>query len=216
MSSAPSFSEDIRFRMTPTERRLKRAFDVIFALVGIATIWPLMVLLCIILFIGGGRHVFYQQERQGLGGRVFNILKFRTMKVNAEVDVPRLERPGDPRLTRIGAVLRRHHLDELPQLWNVLRGDMSVVGPRPERPYFVRLITERDPRYPALFQIRPGLTSEATLVNGYTDNIEKMTRRLEFDLDYLQHATLGGDIRLILRTIRVVICGDKRPTKLPK
>ena len=79
MSSAPSFSEDIRFRMTPTERRLKRAFDVIFALVGIATIWPLMVLLCIILFIGGGRHVFYKQERQGLGGRVFNILKFRTM-----------------------------------------------------------------------------------------------------------------------------------------
>ena len=216
MSSAPSFSEDIRFRMTPTERRLKRAFDVLFALVGIATIWPLMVLLCIILFIGGGRHVFYKQERQGLGGRVFNILKVRTMKVNAEVDVPRLERPGDPRLTRIGAVLRRHHLDELPQLWNVLRGDMSVVGPRPERRYFVRLITERDPRYPALFQIRPGLTSEATLVNGYTDNIEKMTRRLEFDLDYLQHATLGGDIRLILRTIRVVICGDKRPTKLPK
>lgn len=210
--SEPCPYEGICFRMTPTERHLKRAFDVVFALVGIATVWPIMALLCLILFIGGGRHVFYRQERQGLGGRVFNILKFRTMKVNAEVDKPRLECPGDPRLTRIGAVLRRHHLDELPQLWNVLRGDMSVVGPRPERPYFVRLITERDPRYPALFQIRPGLTSEATLVNGYTDSIEKMTRRLEFDLDYLEHATLGGDLRLILRTIRVVICGDKRPS----
>ena len=188
---------------------MKRAFDVIFALVGIATIWPLMVLLCIILFIGGGRHVFYKQERQGLGGRVFNILKFRTMKINAEVDVPRLERPGDPRLTRIGAVLRRHHLDELPQLWNVLRGDMSLIGYRPERKYFIDQIMEHDPRYSLLYSIRPGVTSYATLYNGYTDTMEKMLRRLELDLYYLEHRSFWLDIKILWLTAFNVIGGKK-------
>ena len=133
------------------------------------------------------------------------ILKFRTMKEEAEKDgVPQLAEKEDSRLTPFGGWLRKHHLDELPQLWNVLRGDMAFIGPRPERKYFIDKIMEHAPRYPLLYQVRPGVTSYATLYNGYTDTMEKMLRRLELDLYYLEHNSLWFDSNILFKTFSPV------------
>ncbi len=143
----------------------------------------------------GGPAIF-RQERIGRFGRPFNIYKFRSMTVDAEKNGPQLcSHKKDERLTRIGKFLRKHHLDELPQLWNVLCGDMSFIGPRPERKFYIDQIMERDPRYKNLYQIRPGVTSYATLYNGYTDTMEKMLRRLDMDLYYLEHRSWWFDAK---------------------
>lgn len=205
----PTESDALRLRMTPVERCLKRTFDAVAALCALIVFSPVLIVLIVVLLIGGGGRVFYRQERLGLHGKPFRIVKFRTMKVNSEAAGPRLEQPNDPRLTRIGSFLRRHHLDELPQLWNVLIGDMSVVGPRPERAYFVEQIKARDSRYDYLFQLRPGLTSEATLDNGYTNTLDKMIDRLNIDLRYLSKASMKTDVTIIMRTIALVFRGDK-------
>ena len=133
----------------------------------------------------GGSAIF-KQERIVRFGRPFNIYKFRSMRLDAEKFGPVLYKGGaDPRMARAGKFLREHHLDELPQLWNVFIGNMVFIGPRPERPFYIDQIMERDPRY--LYQIRPSVTSYATLYNGYTDTVDKMLRRLRYDLFYLEH-----------------------------
>lgn len=134
------------------------------------------------------------------------------MKVDAEKYGPQLSHGGgngDPRLTKVGAFLRRHHFDELPQLWNVFCGDMSFVGPRPERKYYIDQILEHDKRYTYLYQIRPGVTSYATFYNGYTDTMEKMLRRLEYDLYYLGHRSWKFDIKIIIMTALAVLFGKR-------
>ena len=131
------------------------------------------------------------------------------MRRDAEYMGPMLSNDNDIRLTRVGAYLRKHHLDELPQLWNVLKGDMSFVGPRPERKYFIDKIMEHDPRYPLLYELRPGVTSYATLTNGYTDTMEKMLRRLELDLYYLEHNSLWQDCKILLNTFYSILSGKK-------
>ena len=118
-----------------------------------------------------------------------------------------LQQDNDPRLTRIGSFLRKHHLDELPQLWNVLIGDMAFVGPRPERKYYIDQIMERDPRYERLYALRPGVTSYATLKNGYTDTIDKMLVRLEMDLYYLEHQSLWMDAKILWKTFTNIVSG---------
>ncbi len=136
------------------------------------------------------------------------------MKTTSEQDgQPRLAQTNDKRLTTIGRYLRKHHLDELPQFWNVLKGDMSIVGPRPERQYYINQIIESNPRYTELYQIRPGLTSYATLYNGYTDTIEKMLSRLEMDLEYLEKQSIWLDIRIIIATVKAMIEGDNSGKK---
>lgn len=158
----------------------------------------------------GQGSVLFRQERIGRGGKPFMILKFRTMVIDSEKDgVPMLAEINDQRLTPFGKWLRTHHLDELPQLYNVLRGDMSLVGPRPERKYFIDQIMEHDPRYSMLYQIRPGVTSYATLYNGYTDTMEKMLRRLNYDLYYLEHRSFWFDIRILWLTFISIIFGKK-------
>jgi lipopolysaccharide/colanic/teichoic acid biosynthesis glycosyltransferase len=149
-----------------------------------------------------GLPVIYSQERIGLHGKPFMIYKFRSMRMNAEEDgAPLLlEKKGDKRLTHVGRFLRRHHLDELPQLWNVLKGDMAFIGPRPERKYYIDQIIEHDPRYVYLYQIRPGVTSYATLYNGYTDSMEKMIRRLDLDLYYMEHRSMWLDTKILAKT----------------
>ena len=118
-----------------------------------------------------------------------------------EGGIPRLlEEPNDPRLTKVGRILRRHHLDELPQLWNVFKGDMAFIGPRPERKYYIDQIMQHDPRYVYLYQIRPGVTSYATLYNGYTDTMEKMLKRLDLDLYYLEHRSWWFDAKILVKT----------------
>ena len=138
------------------------------------------------------------------------IYKFRTMHTNAEAMGPQLlQSPDDPRLTKIGLFLRNHHLDELPQLWNVFIGDMAFVGHRPERKYYIDKIMEVDSRYELLYAIRPGVTSYATLYNGYTDNMEKMVRRLEYDLFYLEHHSWWFDIKILWNTFVSIAVGKK-------
>ena len=130
------------------------------------------------------------------------------MKTNAEENGEELQQTeNDPRLTKVGKFMRRHHLDELPQLWNVFIGDMAFVGYRPERPYYIRKIMERDSRYERLYVLRPGVTSYATLKNGYTDNIDKMLKRLEFDLYYLEHQSLWTDFKILCLTFLNIASG---------
>lgn len=186
---------------------MKRLFDIIVSMLCLVAFSPLMLLCYLIIKIGGGPAI-YKQERIGKGGRQFYIYKFRSMVVDAEKEGEELlQRDDDPRLTRIGRFLRSHHLDELPQLWNVLKGDMSFVGYRPERQYYINQIMERDPRYSRLYAIRPGVTSFATLYNGYTDTIEKMLRRLEFDLYYLEHRSLWFDVKILWKTFASIASG---------
>ena len=157
----------------------------------------------------GGPAIF-KQERIGRFGRPFYIYKFRSMRVDAEKDGPQLfGHKADTRMTKIGVFLRDHHLDELPQLWNVLVGDMAFIGPRPERKFYIDQIMEHDKRYPFLYQIRPGVTSYATLYNGYTDTMEKMLRRLELDLYYLEHRSWWFDTKILVKTFINIVFGKK-------
>lgn len=172
-----------------------------------------VILICIVaIWLEDGAPTIYRQERIGLHGKPFYIYKFRSMTRDAEKDGPQLLLEGalnDPRLTRVGRFLRAHHLDELPQLWNVVRGDMAFIGYRPERKFYIDQIMERDPRYEQLYAIRPGVTSYATLYNGYTDTIEKMLRRLELDLYYLEHQSLWFDFTVLIKTFLSIVFGKK-------
>ena len=182
-------------------QHIKRSIDFLLALVCLILFSPLFLICYIGIRREDGCPVIFSQERIGRGGKPFMILKFRTMKEEAEKDgVPQLAEKEDSRLPPFGGWLRKHHLDELPQLWNVLRGDMAFIGPRPERKYFIDKIMEHDPRYELLYQIRPGVTSYATLYNGYTDTMEKMLRRLELDLYYLEHRSWWLDTKILFNT----------------
>lgn len=186
----------------------KRFFDLFFSFVGIVIISPVFLAVLILQWMTTPGTPFFKQERIGKGGKPFHIIKFRTMELNAEADGPQLvNTTNSTRFTRCGQFLRKHHLDELPQLWNVLVGEMSFVGYRPERAYFIKQIMERDNRYALLYTTRPGITSEAAIYNGYTDTIDKMLRRLEMDLDYQNHLSLWTDLKIIFATAVVFFTG---------
>lgn len=200
----------IRDGMSLWGRFVKRLFDIVCSLVGMICLSPLYLAVYIALRWQGDGPVIYKQERIGYKGKPFYIFKYRTMIVNSEEnDAPVLACKGDDRLTPVGKFLREHHLDELPQLLNVFRGEMSFVGPRPERKYFIDKIKEFNPDYDYLYLIRPGLTSMATLYNGYTDTIEKMLKRLDMDLEYLQNRSLLLDVKIIVKTVLLIISGKK-------
>jgi lipopolysaccharide/colanic/teichoic acid biosynthesis glycosyltransferase len=186
----------------------KRTTDIILALICLMVLSPLILFIYLSIRIAGP--AIYKQERIGKGGKPFFIYKFRSMKVNAEENgIELLQSENDPRITRIGRILRMHHLDELPQLFNVLIGDMSFVGYRPERQHYINQIMQQDARYEYLYQIRPGITSYATLYNGYTDTMEKMLKRLEMDLDYLKRRSWWEDIKIMCLTAFYVATGRK-------
>lgn len=188
--------------MNGFERALKRVGDVAGALFLLIVLSPVFLYIYIKQRWNASGPVIYSQERIGRGGKPFRIYKFRTMVVDAEKDgVPQLEQDDDPRLTELGKVLRKRHLDELPQIWNVLKGEMSFVGYRPERQYFIDKIMKHNPDYQLLYQSTPGVTSLATIQNGYTDTMEKMLKRLDMDLDYLRNRSLGLDVKIIFKTL---------------
>lgn len=194
--------------MNAFEKEVKRWFDFFAALLCIIIFSPLFLICYIAIKRDDGGPVIYKQVRLGRFGRPFYIYKFRSMHVDAEKDGPELwNSDDDPRLTKAGKFLRDHHLDELPQFWNVLVGDMSFVGPRPERKFYIKQIIAEDPRYEYLYQIRPGITSMATLYNGYTDTMEKMLKRLEMDLYYLEHQSLWMDIKILWYTFANIVSG---------
>ena len=151
--------------------------------------------------------ILFMQKRVGRNGKLFNCYKFRTMVKDAEDAVPQLSADDDPRITPVGRFMRRYRLDELPQMWNVLKGDMSIVGPRPERAYFIRLIEEKAPYYCLLYKIRPGLTSWGPIKVGYTDTVEKMVQRLNYDIAYMENMSLLLDIKIMWHTIAVIFNG---------
>ena len=187
---------------------MKRCIDFTIAFLCLIIFSPLILICYLSIKLSGGPAI-YKQERIGLHGKPFYIYKFRSMKTDAEENGIELQHDDDPRLTKIGKFLRSHHLDELPQLWNVLIGDMSFVGHRPERKYYIDQIMEHDSRYELLYQIRPGVTSYATLYNGYTDTMEKMLRRLDLDLYYLEHRSLWFDAKLLFMTFISIAFGKK-------
>lgn len=196
--------------MNAEARAVKRVCDVAGALLGLVVLSPVYLIVYVLLKLEGAGPVIFRQERIGYKGKPFHILKFRTMKVGSEKDgMPRLAEKKDDRLTPVGKFLREHHLDELPQLWNVLCGDMSFVGPRPERKYFIDLIRKENPDYDYIFLMRPGLTSKATLYNGYTDTMQKMLIRLQMDLEYLQQRSLWMDVKIIFTTVSFILKGKK-------
>ena len=186
---------------------MKRFIDFIISACCLLVFSPLFLICFLAIKLSGGP-VIYKQERIGLHGKPFYIYKFRSMKTNAEENGEELlQSENDPRLTKVGRFLRSHHLDELPQLWNVFIGDMAFVGYRPERPYYIRQIMQHDSRYEQLYVLRPGVTSYATLKNGYTDTIEKMLKRLEFDLYYLEHQSLWTDFKILVQTFLNIVSG---------
>ncbi len=194
--------------MSDSEVCIKRAFDISASIVCLVAFSPLYALLSVLVWWSSKGPVFYTQERIGLHGQPFRIYKFRTMIEDAEEEgMPQLSRKDDIRVTPIGYWMRKYRLDELPQIWNVLRGDMSFVGPRPERPYFVRLIEQQAPYYCLLYKIRPGLTSWGPIRVGYTDTMEKMIRRLNYDVAYMENMSLLLDIKIMLSTLSVLFNG---------
>ena len=196
--------------MSSFARNMKRIFDFFVATVTLLVFSPLMLICYIAIKMDDGGPAIYAQERIGRFGRVFRIYKFRSMRLDAEKMGPQLsaqQGQGDARLTKVGRFIRAHHLDELPQLWNVFCGDMSFIGPRPERKYFIDQIMEYDRRYTYLYQIRPGVTSYATLYNGYTDTMEKMLKRLEYDLYYLGNRSWWFDIKILWLTFYGIVSG---------
>lgn len=204
-ASCLNYSHDA---MGAAERSIKRMTDVVCAALGLVLLSPVFIVIAVLLKCQRDGRVFFSQERIGYGGKPFNIYKFRTMSSVVEDEGPQLiSMPDAAQSTRVERFIRKHHLDELPQLWNVLKGDMSFVGPRPERKFYIDQIMEHDPRYAELYQIRPGVTSYATLYNGYTDTMEKMLRRLDLDLYYLKHRSLWMDFGILFKTFVNIIFG---------
>ena len=196
--------------MNIIQKIAKRTLDIVISAITLVVFSPLFLYCYIMVRKEDGGTAIFSQERIGLHGKPFFIYKFRSMKMNAEEDEPLLfSQNNDERQTRIGKTLREHHLDELPQLWNVLKGDMSFVGPRPERKFYIDKIMEHNPNYVKLYQIRPGITSYATLYNGYTDTMEKMLRRLDLDLYYLDHNSLLFDMKILWMTFTSIVLGRK-------
>ncbi|MBP5559050.1 MAG: sugar transferase [Bacteroidales bacterium] len=190
---------------------LKRSFDIVLSAFLLVLFSPLIAVCAFMIKREDGGPVIFAQERVGRGGQPFNIYKFRSMRMDAEPGgTPALySGEEDPRLTRVGRFLRAHHLDELPQLWNVLRGDMSFIGYRPERQFYIDQIMARNARYRFLYQIRPGVTSYATLYNGYTDTLEKMLARLDLDLYYLRNHSVWFDVKVLGLTFLSIVSGKK-------
>ena len=204
----PSLIRITENHMTDSELCIKRAFDIVVSAFGLILLSPLLALIALQVKLSSKGPVVYSQERIGKYGLPFRILKFRTMVEHAETDgEPQLTLDNDPRITRIGHWLRKYRLDELPQLWNILCGDMSIVGPRPERAFFIEQIMVEAPYYCLLYKVRPGLTSWGPIRVGYTDTLEKMIERLNCDIVYIENMSVLLDLKILFFTIGVILKG---------
>ena len=202
------FMEVAHELMPPFEENLKRVFDVLTSLLLIFLLIPVYIYLALRVKIDSKGPVFYHQTRIGKGGKPFNIIKFRTMVNGAENgNQPQLTTPDDDRITSFGKIMRKYRLDELPQFWNVIKGDMALVGPRPERSYYIEKITAVDPNYYLLLKVRPGITSLGMVKYGYADSPEKMIERMKFDLIYLENMSLIYDLKIFFYTLKTIITG---------
>ncbi len=193
--------------MKDWEASLKRFFDIIFSFVALVLLSPFLIYCSLKIKKDSKGPIFYKQERIGRFGQPFKIIKFRTMYQGAENGVPKLSSSDDERITPFGRILRKYRIDEIPQFWNILKGDMSLVGPRPERRYYINQIIEEAPYYCLLYRIRPGLTSWGPIKIGYSDSIEKMIERLNFDIIYIENMSLLTDLKILIYTIEIIFKG---------
>ncbi|WP_455086033.1 sugar transferase [Prevotella pallens] len=196
--------------MGSIQRGIKRTLDFVMSALGLILLSPIFIIISVLMKFQGNGPIFFRQIRIGYKGKPFVILKFRTISKKTEKNTPQLiAKTSCKSSTPFEKFLREHHLDELPQLWNVLVGDMSLVGPRPERKYFIDKIMEHTDLYTVIYNMRPGLTSEATLYNGYTDTMEKMLKRLQIDISYFERRSLWLDFKIIIKTFVNIISGNK-------
>ena len=186
----------------------KRLLDLFLSTIFIISFLPFYLILAIITYASSHGPALYKQERIGRNGQSFTMYKFRSMKAEAEGEIPLLAVPNDPRITRWGRFMRRYKLDETPQFFNVLKGSMSIVGPRPERAYFKDQLSQQDARLEDLTTVKPGITSLGQIKFGYASDLKQMQRRARFDLLYLRNLSLGTDLKIIVLTFLHVIRGE--------
>lgn len=193
--------------MPSWEQSVKRLIDVTFSIIALILLFPLFVALAVAVKLSSKGPIFYSHERIGIYGKPFWIYKFRSMYIDAEKNGPALSSKNDPRITPIGLFMRKSRLDEIPQFYNVLRGDMSLVGPRPERQFFIDQIVEKAPHYNHLQKVRPGITSWGQVKYGYAENVDQMIERLKYDIIYIENMSLYVDFKIMIYTIKIVFKG---------
>jgi exopolysaccharide biosynthesis polyprenyl glycosylphosphotransferase len=194
-------------QLKPWEQNLKRSTDILVSVLGLLVLSPLFVFLALRIRLESAGPILYRQERLGKEMKPFTILKFRTMFAHSEPEGPLLSSLNDERITPFGRFLRKYRLDELPQLWNVLKGEMSLVGPRPERRFYVERIVDQAPQYYLVYRVKPGITSLGMVKYGYADSVEKMIERLEYDLIYLKNQSLLMDLKILIFTFKPIALG---------
>jgi polysaccharide biosynthesis protein PslA len=189
---------------------MKRLLDIIISISAMIILLPLIIYVAVRVKYSSQGPILYLQERVGYKGKKFTIRKFRSMYVNAETNGPRLSMNNDHRITPWGRVMRRWKLDELPQLWNVLVGEMSIVGPRPEREYYIRQLKMKEQPFEQLLEVKPGITSLGMINFGYADNVAGMVERMKYDQVYLQKRSLSLDMKIMVRTLRIILMPKNR------
>ncbi len=197
----------IRVHRTTLDDIIRKVFDLLISLLSLIILSPVIIILAIIIMISGNGPVIYTQDRIGKNGKPFVIYKFRSMKYDAETGKPMLSGINEERITFIGRYLRKYRIDEIPNFINVLKGEMSLVGPRPERQFFIDQIVKRNPDFMLLLSVKPGITSWGQVRYGYASNVDDMLERLEYDLYYIKNRSLWFDFRIFLYTIGTVLKG---------